>query len=246
MEQKPYILSLDIGTGSVGYACMDKEFNILKYYNKDAIGVHLFDSANTAADRRAFRSSRRRKNRRIKRLGLLQEILAPLVKNPNFYQFERQLTWKNDNTDFKNKSLSEVLRFLGYKPDYYPTIYHLQSELLCKDQAYAPELIYLAIYHLVKYRGHFLFNHLSIDQLSNSESIFDFVELIQSYENINQVSLDLDFEMKKDVYHILNDHDLTKMDRVKSVKKNIKTFRTDCKNGAWFKICRSKVIRPCS
>lgn len=115
MGRKPYILSLDIGTGSVGYACMDKGFNVLKYHDKDALGVYLFDGALTAQERRQFRTSRRRKNRRIKRLGLLQELLAPLVQNPNFYQFQRQFAWKNDNMDFKNKSLSEVLSFLGYE-----------------------------------------------------------------------------------------------------------------------------------
>lgn len=94
MGRKPYILSLDIGTGSVGYACMDKGFNVLKYHDKDALGVYLFDGALTAQERRQFRTSRRRKNRRIKRLGLLQELLAPLVQNPNFYQFQRQFAWK--------------------------------------------------------------------------------------------------------------------------------------------------------
>ncbi|WMZ63313.1 hypothetical protein QS428_05985 [Staphylococcus pseudintermedius] len=86
---------------------MDKGFNVLKYHDKDALGVYLFDGALTAQERRQFRTSRRRKNRRIKRLGLLQELLAPLVQNPNFYQFQRQFAWKNDYMDFKYKSLSD-------------------------------------------------------------------------------------------------------------------------------------------
>lgn len=217
--QRPYILSLDIGTGSVGYACMDESFNILKYHHKDAIGVYLFDGADTAEERRLFRSSRRRNNRRIKRLGLLQEILAPLVQNPNFYQFERQHTWKNNNVDFKNKSLSEVLKFLGYNPKKYPTIYHLQEELLYKDQKAAPELIYIALYHLVKYRGHFLFNHLNVENLSNEESLDDLIQLIEQYEVINETTLSINYEDKKEILNILQDNSVTKNDRSKQVKK---------------------------
>ena len=60
-KTNPYILSLDIGTASIGYACMDLDFNVLKYHDKDAIGVLTFEGANTAAERRGFRTSRRRK-----------------------------------------------------------------------------------------------------------------------------------------------------------------------------------------
>ncbi|MEJ7541273.1 type II CRISPR RNA-guided endonuclease Cas9 [Staphylococcus intermedius] len=225
MAHQPYILSLDIGTGSVGYACMDKTFNILKYYDKDAIGVYLFDGAQTAQERRQFRTTRRRNNRRIKRLGLLQEILAPLVQNPNFYQFQRQFTWKNDNMDFKNKSLSEVLKFLGYAPKKYPTIYHLQKALLLEDRNFDPELIYMALYHLVKYRGHFLFNHLNIDNLNDNNSMDDFVELIALYESINHISLNLDYEKIKTIYEILQDNEMTKNDREKAIGKIEKALK---------------------
>lgn len=218
MGRKPYILSLDIGTGSVGYACMDKGFNVLKYHDKDALGVYLFDGALTAQERRQFRTSRRRKNRRIKRLGLLQELLAPLVQNPNFYQFQRQFAWKNDNMDFKNKSLSEVLSFLGYESKKYPTIYHLQEALLLKDEKFDPELIYMALYHLVKYRGHFLFDHLKIENLTNNDNMHDFVELIETYENLNNIKLNLDYEKTKVIYEILKDNEMTKNDRAKRVK----------------------------
>ncbi|MBI5974693.1 type II CRISPR RNA-guided endonuclease Cas9 [Staphylococcus canis] len=222
MVQKPYILSLDIGTGSVGYACMDLNFNVLNYFNKDALGVYLFDGAETAETRRLARGARRRNNRRIKRLGLLQEVLAPLVRNPNFYQFERQHQWKNDNTDFKHKSLSEVLTYLGYNSKAYPTIYHLQAALLNEKRQFDPELIYLALYHLVKYRGHFLFERLDMNDISGGESFDDFIELVHLYEVENQRTLDLDRETIEEIYNILLRNDLTKSDRVNQVKKKAK------------------------
>ncbi len=46
-----YILGLDIGTNSCGWAVTDKKNNLLKLRGKTAIGSHLFDEGHTAADR---------------------------------------------------------------------------------------------------------------------------------------------------------------------------------------------------
>lgn len=215
----PYILSLDIGTASVGYSAMDKNFNILKYHDKDAIGVLTFESANTAAERRLQRGARRRYNRRIKRLGLLQEVLAPLVKNPNFYKYENLSRWKNNNHDFQGKSLSEVLRFLGMDGRVYPTIYHLQYALLTEKKKFAPELIYIALYHLVKYRGHFLFDQLDLSKRTGNEGIADLQELIESFESLNEMNLSIDSAKLQEIFEILKDESLTRNDRSKQLNK---------------------------
>lgn len=64
MEIKPYYLGLDIGTDSVGYAATDDRYTLLKYRGEPAWGVTLFDAANQAAERRAYRTTRRRLDRR--------------------------------------------------------------------------------------------------------------------------------------------------------------------------------------
>lgn len=216
---KPYILSLDIGTASVGYSAMDKNFNILKYHDKDAIGVLTFESASTAADRRLQRGARRRYNRRIKRLGLLQEVLAPLVKNPNFYKYENLSKWKNNNHDFQGKSLSEVLRFLCMDAKSYPTIYHLQYALLTEKKEFAAELIYIALYHLVKYRGHFLFDQLDLSKRTGNEGVADLQELIESFESLNEMNLSIDSAKLQEIFEILKDESLTRNDRSKQLNK---------------------------
>lgn len=38
----------------------------------------------------------------------------------------------------------------------YPTIYHLRQALMTEKRQFDLRLVYLAIHHLVKYRGHFL------------------------------------------------------------------------------------------
>ena len=71
-----YYIGLDIGTNSVGWAVTDRAYNILKRKGKRMWGIRLFESADTAAERRAFRASRRRLQRRKQRIDLLQELFA--------------------------------------------------------------------------------------------------------------------------------------------------------------------------
>ena len=59
-----YFVGLDIGTNSVGYAVTDEQYELLKYKQHPMWGVHLFDSAKQASERRAFRTARRRLDRR--------------------------------------------------------------------------------------------------------------------------------------------------------------------------------------
>ena len=54
-----YYLGLDIGTGSLGWAVTDSNYQILKKHGKMLWGVRLFESAKTAEERRTFRTARR-------------------------------------------------------------------------------------------------------------------------------------------------------------------------------------------
>ena len=82
-----YIVGLDIGTGSVGWAVVDKDGDLYKFKGKNTWGSRLFDSANTAADTRMKRTLRRRYARRHKRIMTLRElILSDVMKvDPDFF-----------------------------------------------------------------------------------------------------------------------------------------------------------------
>src|SRR5699024_3114554 len=118
-----------------------------------------FESAETAEERRLHRGARRRYNRRIKRIQLLQQTLDALFANDIgfFMQTDENEKhfWRNSN-HFDNRTLSETLKNLGKIPRKYPTIYHLRYALLTEKRQFHPRLIYLALHHLVKFRGHFL------------------------------------------------------------------------------------------
>lgn len=82
-----YYIGLDIGTNSVGWAVTDEKYNIPKRKGKRMWGIRLFESADTAAERRTYRAARRRLQRRRQRINLLQELFADAVKeeDPTFF-----------------------------------------------------------------------------------------------------------------------------------------------------------------
>ena len=73
---RDYYLGLDIGTDSVGYAAAAPDYRLLKYRGEPMWGVMTFEEGHNAAERRSFRTARRRLERRKQRLALLQELFA--------------------------------------------------------------------------------------------------------------------------------------------------------------------------
>lgn len=54
-----FYLGADIGTNSVGIACTDENYELIRAKGKDCWAVRLFDESKTAETRRNFRTSRR-------------------------------------------------------------------------------------------------------------------------------------------------------------------------------------------
>ena len=188
-----YNIGLDIGTGSVGWCVTDDNYNILKYKNKNMWGSHIFNTAQTATDRRMFRGSRRRLDRRKMRIALLKNLTKDDMndKYPNFFALLNE-TYKTyddktiaeeslynskkvkynlfsqndiaiDYNDvikilYSNKNVLEKNSIMDERAYYklFPTIYHLRKYLIETDKQVDFRLVYLAIQHIIKYRGNFL------------------------------------------------------------------------------------------
>lgn len=173
-----WYLGLDMGTNSVGWAVTDDRYNVVKKGGKALWGVRLFDEGQTAADRRAFRTARRRTQRRSRRIDLLQELFAQAVaeKDPGFFQR------LNDSRYLPEDKHVQQRNALFCDPDYkdkdyykaYPTIYHLRKALIEEDGPFDVRLVYLAVHHIIKHRGHFLFDSLALgaDGLPDSGEAF--------------------------------------------------------------------------
>lgn len=166
-NNKIYFLGLDIGTDSVGYAVTDEEYNLLKFHGKDAWGSHIFEEASLNTDRRAFRTARRRLDRRQQRVNLIQELFASEISkidNRFFVRLQESKLYREDCKDryilFNDEKYTDV-EYFGQCP----TIHHLIAELMESNEPHDVRMVYLACSWLVAHRGHFL-NNISKENIS--------------------------------------------------------------------------------
>ena len=194
-----YYLGLDIGTGSVGWAVTNTHYEILKSHGKSMWGVRLFDSAETAEVRRIARTSRRRLSRRNWRIDLLQGLFIDEVNKVDagfFHRMKESQYYPEDKRDLDGMVPSLPYALFVERSytdkDYhkaFPTIYHLRRYLMETEDTPDIRLVYLALHHLLKHRGHFLF-HGNIDTVRDFKSVFNqFIESIQNEELQFEVSL---------------------------------------------------------
>lgn len=249
--EKEYFLGLDMGTGSVGWAVTDNSYEILRSHGKSLWGVRLFESANTAEERRMFRTARRRLDRRNWRIQILQELFAEEIAavDPGFYlRMKESKYYPEDKRDAK-ENCPDLPYALFVDKDFtdkdyhaqFPTIYHLRKYLMNTSETPDVRLIYLAIHHMMKHRGHFL---LSGDISQIKEFKGTFLQMIQNLKNeeleweIEAEDKELDF-----IEETLKNKELTKNMKKSTLVKQLKA-RTACEkavltllSGGTVKLC---------
>ena len=195
MSNKPYSIGLDIGTNSVGWAVITDDYKVPSkkmkvlgntdkhFIKKNLIGALLFDEGTTAEDRRLKRTARRRYTRRKNRLRYLQEIFSKEMSKVDS-SFFRRLDDSFLVPEDKRGSKYPIFATLVEEKEYhkkFPTIYHLKKHLADSKEKTDLRLIYLALAHMIKYRGHFLYEE-SFDIKNNDiQKIFN--EFISIYDN---------------------------------------------------------------
>lgn len=224
MYKKDYTVGLDIGSTSVGFAAIDDDYQPIRLKGKRAIGVRLFEEGKTAAERRNFRTTRRRLNRRKWRLSLLEEIFDPYMAkvDPTFFARLKQsnLSPKDENKKFTGPLLFPKTTDSKFY-DEYPTIYHLRYHLMNDSRKFDLREIFLAIHHIVKYRGNFLNSapiaSFSTDKINLTD---DFETINAAYLQINSSNpLQLDTDQVDQVSRILLDNKLSNLDKQKQTAK---------------------------
>ena len=157
-----YYLGLDIQTNSVGWAVTDKRYNLLKSHGKTMWGIRLFEQAKTAKERKEHRAARRRLIRKKQRIKQLDEFFEKdIIKiDPGFYlRLEESKFWSEDKTENQKNTLFNDKDYTDKNfHKEYPTFYHLRKALIEEEQEFDVRLVYLAIHHIFKKRGHFLFD----------------------------------------------------------------------------------------
>ena len=217
---KSYYLGLDIGTNSVGWAVTDENYKLCRFRKKNMWGIRLFEDALTAEDRRLKRSSRRRLARRNDRIKLLQEIFALEIEkvDPTFF-----MRLNESRLHFEDKEIKEIHPLFNdekYKDkEYYseyPTIFHLRKELINNKEEHDIRLVYLAIHHILKNRGHFLING-NFSSSSDFKLILD--ELLTSIKDTLGYELHVNDNQISEFENILKDKKETKTSKQKKIAK---------------------------
>ncbi|MGX7014598.1 type II CRISPR RNA-guided endonuclease Cas9 [Vagococcus silagei] len=187
-----YTIGLDIGTNSVGWAVVKDNLDLVKrkmpiqgntdqtIVKKNFWGVRLFDEGQTAEDRRMKRVAKRRYIRRRQRILYLQDIFTPEMKafDPAFFhRLDESFIVSVDKTEARHPIFGTLEEEVAYHNDY-PTIYHLRKTLADSKEKADLRLIYLAIAHIMKFRGHFLIEgNLNAENSSVEEAFSKFLNI---------------------------------------------------------------------
>lgn len=217
---EPYGVGLDIGTNSVGWTVVDMNGRVRKVKGKTALGARLFKEGATAEDRRGFRTTRRRLKRVKWRLRLLREFFdQPISKiDPNFFARRKysDISPRDPNYNGLAKTLFNDRTDQEFYHDY-PTIYHLRDKLMTSDRKFDIREIYLAIHHIVKYRGNFLrtgpasqYGSASLHLATSFQKLNDL--FTQSEETLN-LKLVTDEAQLQQIQQILVRTDLSRSDQ---------------------------------
>lgn len=194
VKKQEYFLGLDLGTGSVGWCVTDTDYRILKKNRKYTIGSALFSSAETAKERRVIRCARRRLRRQQERIDCLQKLFGEEIQkvDEGFFHRLKESPYTKEDKRNEDGTRPEVPYALFVDEDFtdqeyhqqYPTIYHLRKELMDDASSHDVRLVYLAVSHILKHRGHFLSN-INVDGQGES-----FEQLIQQFVNTWNTYLD--------------------------------------------------------
>lgn len=226
---KGYYVGLDMGTGSVGWAVTDESYQILRRHGKAMWGVRLFESAKTAEERRMFRTGRRRLDRRGWRIEILQEIFAEEISrvDPGFFlRMKESKYYPEDKRDIQGNCPELPYTLFVDKTftdkDFhkkYPTIYHLRKMLMETEDTPDIRLVYLALHHMMKHRGHFLLSG-DISQVTEFKNTFN-----QFIENIRNEEMDFEIELDESAVQMieetLKDKNLTRSAKKSKLVKGL-------------------------
>ena len=214
-----YYLGLDLGTGSLGWAVTDEEYHVLRKHGKDLWGVRLFENAKTAEERRLFRTGRRRLERQKWRINILQGIFCEEIKKTDegfFLRMKESRYYPEDKKDI-NGECPQLPYALFVDPDFtdkdyhkkFPTIYHLRKYLMETNDIPDIRLVYLALHHFMKHRGHFLLSG-SVENVRDFRNVFaQFLSSVRD-EEFEDFGIDVKEEDIDKVEKLLSNSNKTK------------------------------------
>lgn len=219
-----YYIGLDIGTESVGWAVTDKDYNLMRSKGKDMWGVRLFDETETKQARRLNRTNRRRLARQKWRLHLLRELFDEEIcrVDKNFFMRLKSSSLigadKNADTKFILFADGDYTDKNYFTDDVTKTAYHLRKRLIEDKNPHDIRLVFLALHHIMKSRGHFLYS-LSDgdDEITLSQALDNYFEEIK-----NTFDITVEIENTGELESLLCNDRLGKKLKFESIKPLVK------------------------
>ena len=99
----------------------------------------------------------------------------------------------------------------------YPTIYHLRKALISEDRKFDLREIYIALAHMIKYRGNFLLEGDIISTESNIKSLLEHFNAID--EHIEDMNNGLDTDIPQEMFHCTEEQAVKAMEYFKKEAK---------------------------
>lgn len=225
-----YYLGLNIGTGSVGWAVTNPSYELQRKHGKDLWGVRLFETAETAKDRGLHRRARRNNDRKNWRIQILQEMFAEEITkvDPGFYLRMKESKYYPEDKKDMNGNCPDLPYALFVDSNFtdknyhtkFPTIYHLRKYLMDTEEVPDIRLVYLAIHHMMKHRGHFLLSG-DISQIQEFDATF--LQFVQNLKNEElKWTIETDSETLQFIKETLKDKTLSKSAKKKIWKNRLK------------------------
>lgn len=231
VASKEYYMGLDIGTNSVGWAVTNPNYEVLKFHSRRMWGSRLFDAGIAAVERRTKRSARRRNHRRHWRLSLLEDLFAEEMAKVDMGFFMRLKESAYHYEDKSDGAKAHHLLFIDKDysdADYfkeYPTIYHLRDELVKKGTTDIRKL-FLGIHHIVKYRGHFVYEGQEFSAADNlADTLHQLLVALPFTSDVFRGESSVDAE--KQILSILQEKGLNKSDKNNAIKELKLTGKED-------------------
>lgn len=207
--KKNYTIGLDIGTASVGWAVLTEDYELIKRkmkisgntqkkaVKKNFWGVRLFEQGETAEGRRLKRTTRRRIARRRQRIQYLRTIFDEGMNqvDANFFaRLDESFSIIDEKENERHPIFGNVAEEVAYH-EQFPTIYHLREHLANSSEQADLRLVYLALAHIIKFRGHFLIEgELNTENSSVSGTFEQFIKVYNETFNVEK-ALDLTVDL---------------------------------------------------
>lgn len=150
----PWYAGIDLDGTSVGFVATDEHGEVLYHKGRPVMGARCFKEALHASEARMPRTARRRLQRARGREREMERVFAPAIAptDPDFF-VRRRMSYKLMRDDIAEDPAAAAWQGLlaGY-----PTLAHLDVDLMESDGPRDPRLVFWAIANHVVRRGHFL------------------------------------------------------------------------------------------